>query len=105
MEAMLWRALSFTAWSFNSSHKRLSTRTEGRGGACCRGSTNETLNNTLKAPLTFLTTVNSKQVKRSSIGIAMLRRLFFFLKRYVPPEFQYNAASTGMYLNESLPAD
>ncbi|KAG7230430.1 hypothetical protein INR49_024539 [Caranx melampygus] len=28
MEAMLWRALSFTAWSLNSSHKRLSTHTE-----------------------------------------------------------------------------
>lgn len=31
MEAMLCRALSFTAWSFNSSHKRLSTHTQ-RGG-------------------------------------------------------------------------
>lgn len=29
---MLCRALSFTAWSFNSSHKRLSTHTQRWGG-------------------------------------------------------------------------
>lgn len=71
MEAMLWRALSFTAWSLNSSHKRLSTHTERGGGVCCRGSNNQILNNTLKAPLTSLTTENSKQVKRRCISIAI----------------------------------
>lgn len=52
--------------------KGLALTQKGGGGACCRGGNNQAQNNTLKAPLTSLTTVNHTQVNRRCIYIAIL---------------------------------
>lgn len=91
MEAMLWRALSFTAWSLMAATKGLSTRsgkTGGWGVGGCWGSINQNLNYTLKAPLTSLTALSSKQIKRSTSGIAMLRTDTLFLRYVLNNSFQ-----------------